>query len=64
MQELVEGITAQVGPFLPRLAGALLMITGEAVPEHVGPGSLVEAGTVNISGPLTIAPQSGPWNSR
>ncbi|NNE25044.1 MAG: cadmium-translocating P-type ATPase [Rhizobiales bacterium] len=30
------------------------LITGEAVPEHVGPGSSIEAGTINISGPLTI----------
>lgn len=30
------------------------LITGEAVPEHVGPGDMVEAGTVNISGPLII----------
>ncbi|WP_455273279.1 cation-translocating P-type ATPase [Rhizobium herbae] len=37
--------------------------TGESVPQHVGPGSMVTAGTLNLAGPLRIVATATAENS-
>jgi len=39
------------------------LATGESLPEHVAPGSALRAGTLNLTGPLTIRATAAPKDS-
>ncbi len=45
----VDGVVAEGASTLDRS-----MVTGETIPEPVGPGDMVHSGTMNLAGPLTI----------